>query len=344
MNGAGFLLALIISVILVPLIHKFSIAKGYYDKPDERKIHTDPIPRLGGVAIFSGFIISFAVITFFSSPELNDAIWGILISSTLMFAMGLMDDMKSLSPYLKLFVQFGAALVAFYLGVQISSLDLPQSKLLILNAFSLPVTVIWIMALTNAMNFIDGLDGLAGGVTIISSVTLTLIALFTGKPTEALLASILAGSTLGFLIYNYYPAKIFMGDSGSLFCGFMLACISVSGVLKSKIVVMLLPLFILSVPIIDITFAVFRRLFKGQNPFLPDADHLHHQFLKAGMSQVQAVRQLYMICILGGIVATGYISKEYLDYLGVYLVLLAGIYIIGAVLIRILRKERYVKY
>lgn len=319
----------------MPLIRKQAIAAGYYDAPGERKIHKFPIPRLGGVAIWLGFMAALVVLALSNSwyKALGANMPGILAGGSLIFVLGLLDDLLTLSPYLKLVVQFIAALAAFALGVQINTLDLPESKLLVLNALSLPVTVIWIVSLSNAMNFIDGLDGLAGGVTTLSALTLAVIAVFTGQPSAALLAALLAGASLGFLAFNFHPAKIFMGDGGALFCGFMLACISVTGVLKTKVVVMLLPMFVLSVPILDITYSVFRRVLRGQNPFLPDADHIHHQLLKAGITQVRTVTYFYVLCVVGGL-----ISVWYVNYLGTYIALLVGLLILAALLIAVVRK------
>ncbi|MGE0201197.1 MAG: glycosyltransferase family 4 protein [Candidatus Melainabacteria bacterium] len=327
---AGFLLALIFALVLVPWVRRQAMAAGYFDAPDERKIHKYPIPRLGGLAIWSSFMLALWSLSLLSDKPLpmGSPMTGILAGGTIMFILGLLDDLMGLSPYFKLGIQVLAAVVAYFFGVAVMTLDLPGSKLLLLNFFALPVTLLWIVGLSNAMNFIDGMDGLAAGITTISALTLVVIAFFTMRPSEALMASILVGSTLGFLAYNYHPAKIFMGDSGSLFCGFMLATIAVTGVLKSKIVVMLLPLFILSVPILDITFAVTRRLIQGKNPFLPDAEHIHHKLLKAGIPQGRAVRYFYTLCVFGGFLATWYIKTP-----GIYLACIAGLTVIAASLI-----------
>ncbi len=334
LNAAGFGIALVLSLLLVPVIRKQAISAGYYDAPGERKIHKYPIPRLGGIGIWLGFMLALGCLGLFCwKPELNSALPGILAGGTIVFFLGLLDDLFNLSPYLKLAVQFIAALVAFTLGVQIGNLDLPGAQLLVLNALSFPVTVIWLVALMNAMNFIDGIDGLAAGVTTLSALTLTVVAMFTNQPSSALMAALLAGSSLGFLVYNFHPAKIFMGDSGALFCGFTLACIAVTGVLKTKVVVMLLPMFVLSVPILDITFSVFRRLLKGKNPFLADADHIHHQFLKAGIGQIRTVTYFYSLCVVGGL-----ISVWYVNYLPIYIACLSVMFLLAFGLITLVRK------
>ena len=330
----GFTIALVITLVLVPLVRKLAITAGYYDAPGERKIHKYPIPRLGGIAIWLGFMLALGAVALISwRPELGNALPGILAGGAIVFALGLLDDLLNLSPYLKLAVQFAAALTAFFLGVQITNLDLPGAQLLILNALSLPVTVIWLVGLMNAMNFIDGIDGLAAGVTTLSALTLTVVAIFTNQPSSALLAALLAGSSLGFLVYNFHPARIFMGDSGALFCGFSLACIAVTGVLKTKVVVMLLPMFVLSVPILDITYSVFRRILKGKNPFLPDASHIHHQFLKAGVGQIRTVTYLYSLCVVGGLIAVWSVN-----YLPIYIACLVVMFLLAFGLIRLLRR------
>jgi UDP-GlcNAc:undecaprenyl-phosphate GlcNAc-1-phosphate transferase len=334
LNVAGFLIAMILTLLLVPVVRRRAIEAGHYDAPGERKIHKYPIPRLGGVAIWLGFMLALGLISLFMwHRELGSALPGVLAGGAIVFTLGLLDDLFNLSPYLKLAIQFIAALTAFGLGVQINNLDLPGAQLLILNALSLPVTVIWLVGLMNAMNFIDGIDGLAAGVTTLSALTLTIVAMFTNQPSSALLASLLAGSSLGFLVFNFHPAKIFMGDSGALFCGFVLACIAVTGVLKTKVVVMLLPMFVLSVPILDITYSVFRRLLQGKNPFLPDANHIHHQFLKAGIGQIKTVTYLYSLCVVGGLIAVWYVN-----YLPIYIASLAGMFILAFLLITIIRR------
>lgn len=322
-----------LSLILVPLVRRKAIAAGLYDAPGERKIHQFPIPRLGGIAIFASFMVGFWVLalTSWTYPHGNSIV-GILAGGSIIFLLGLIDDIYNISPYIKLAGQFLAASVAFYLGVQVNILDLPDSKVLVLHALSFPVTVLWLMGISNAMNFIDGVDGLAGGVTTLSAMTLTLVAVFTNQPIAALLAALLTGASLGFLVYNFYPAKIFMGDSGALFSGFALASIAVTGVLKTKVVVMLLPILVFSVPLLDITYAVSRRLLKLKNPFIADGEHLHHKLLRAGLSQVRTVSYFYIICVVAGIIATGYVN-----YLGYYLVVLFSIFLLAAGLILLVR-------
>jgi UDP-GlcNAc:undecaprenyl-phosphate GlcNAc-1-phosphate transferase len=330
----GFLMALGLTLVLVPLIRRWAINTGRFDEPGERKIHQTPIPRLGGVAMGMGFFGAFALLVLFSwhYPHGNGLL-GLLVGGGLFFLLGLLDDLYNLSPYVKLVGQLVAASAAFYCGLQINTLDLPGSKLLVLHGLSYPVTILWLMGLANALNFIDGIDGLAGGVTAISAITLAVIATFTYQPVAALVAALLAGVSLGFLVFNLHPARIFMGDAGALFCGFMLAGVSVTGVLKTKMVVMLLPLLVLMVPILDIVYATFRRLAQGKNPFIADAEHLHHKFLQAGMSQTSVVSGFYLACIVAGMFATGYVN-----YLGYYLALLVGVVLLMTLLLKIARR------
>lgn len=312
---SAFLVALFAAGIMTPLIRSWAIDSGLYDIPNDRKIHKFPIPRLGGVAIWAGFLIALGLLGIPLKQQLNDlTVIGTILGATLIFFVGLLDDLYNLSPYLKLFGQFLAAVVAVNLGVHITALDLPFSKILLLQAFGIPLTLIWMIGISNAFNFIDGVDGLAGGVTLMSALTMAVVAFYMNQPVAALLSVCLAGASLGFLNFNFYPAKIFMGDSGALFCGFVLACISVTGVLKTLTMSMLVPILVLTVPIIDITYSTLRRLFRFQSPFVADADHLHHKLLRAGLSQLWVVCAMYGICILAGMITTYYIGHlvEYL--------------------------------
>ncbi|MFA6989385.1 MAG: MraY family glycosyltransferase [Candidatus Gastranaerophilaceae bacterium] len=283
------------------------LKEGLYDVPNERKIHKNPIPRLGGVAIWLCTILTFLilVLAYHEYPKGN-GLSGILVGGSLIFLLGLVDDLYNLSPKFKLFAQLGAALIAFLLGVKIDFLNNPFGGIVYLGAFALPVTILWIVGISNAMNFIDGVDGLAGTVGIISSITLAVIAVSTlaPSPVSALVASILAGSLMGFLLFNFNPARIFMGDSGALFVGFTLAALSVVGVLKTIAVTLLLPMFILAAPIMDISYSTIRRLLKGKSPFIADSEHIHHKLIGAGLSHNRTVLVFVLMTISAGIIAT----------------------------------------
>lgn len=243
-----------------------------------------------------------------------------------MFLLGLVDDLYDLSPGLKLFIQSGAALIAFLLGVQIQVLSNPFGEPVVLGALSLPVTLLWLVGITNAINFIDGIDGLAGGVITIIAVTMGVVAIFTGQPASALIAALLAGAVMGFLLFNFYPARIFMGDSGALFSGFVLAGLSVTGVVKTIAVSVLLPLLIFSVPIMDMSFSVSRRLLKGANPMVADGEHIHHKLVNSGLSQNRTVAFLYFICVASGVIATFLLGAQDL-----YLFLIMFIFLLMAI-------------
>jgi UDP-GlcNAc:undecaprenyl-phosphate GlcNAc-1-phosphate transferase len=333
--GLGFLLALVSSLVLVPVVRHYALKADLLDAPGERKIHSQPIPRLGGVAIFVSFLVALGCLG--ALGQLTDLIFtrgnlGLIAGGTLMFLLGLLDDLVNLSPYVKLAGQFLASIVAFGMGVSVEALDLPGSMLLVLNALSFPVTVLWLVGISNAVNFIDGIDGLAGGVGVLSSLTMVVVALFTGQPQAALLAALLAGACLGFLIYNTNPAKIFMGDSGALFIGFTLACLGVVGVLKTYTVVMLTPMVVLCVPVLDITYSTLRRLLRGKNPFVADGDHLHHRLLKAGLSQRKTVFAFYLVCVFSGLLVSHYVHSDWF-----YLKMVGGVVLLAIALLALLR-------
>jgi UDP-GlcNAc:undecaprenyl-phosphate GlcNAc-1-phosphate transferase len=314
----GFAISFMLAVIIVPVVRRFCIRQGFVDMPGERKIHKSPIPRLGGVAIWLCTILSFVILVLlsFDYPKGN-GLSGILIGGGLMFLLGLVDDIYNLSPKFKLFVQIGAALVAFLLGVKIEMIYNPFGDPVSLGLFSLPLTVMWLVGISNAMNFIDGVDGLAGTVTTISAVTLGVVAVSTvhPQPISALVAAILAGSMMGFLLFNYNPAKIFMGDSGALFAGFTLAALSVTGVLKTVAATIMLPIFILAVPILDISYSVIRRLSTGSNLMKADSEHIHHKLLKAGLSHNKTVMVFILICIAAGSIAVSFVGAYRLYFM-----------------------------
>lgn len=341
--GLGFMTALLASLLLVPLVARYALKAGLFDAPGERKIHQTPVPRLGGIAIFASFLIALGAVGVLGhSPAtflIGKGNLGLIAGGTLIFLLGLLDDLFNLSPYVKLAGQFLAAFVAFGMGVSIEALDLPGSLLLVLNALSLPLTLMWMVGISNAVNFIDGVDGLAGGVGMFAALTLAVVAIFTGQPQVALLALILCASCLGFLVYNLHPARIFMGDSGALFIGFTLACLSVLGVFKMYTVVMLAPILVLCIPVLDITYSTFRRLLLGRNPFVADGEHLHHRLLKAGLSQPKVVSVFYAVSILSGLMVAYYIHS-----LGLYLKFVDVLNLIAFALVALLRhKEIFFK-
>ena len=295
----GFLAALVLVLVLTPAVGRVARVLGVVDEPlEKRRIHLAAVPRLGGLALFLGiFIPSLAFL------ELDGVYRGILLGAAVATTVGMVDDFRGLPWWGKLGGQIAAATIPVYYGVDIDRFTFP-----VLGIHTLPewlaaiLAVIWIVAIMNMVNLLDGLDGLAAGVCAISGTTFAIIALSLGRPDAAVLSAIVAGACFGFLRHNFYPARIFMGDSGALLLGFVLATVSIQGLLKTAATVALFfPLFALAVPILDTSFVVARRLKHHEKLYLPDQAHLHHRFLRRGFSQRQAVLYLYGWCvILGG--------------------------------------------
>ena len=319
-----FLVSLATTLLLTPAVRIFALKKGILDKPDDRKVHSKPIPILGGIAIYFGFIIAVIVglliANLFAFKLDLIPIIGILICATLMVLVGILDDVRGISALTKFIFQLVIAGVAIYFGIQIEFVSNPFNGVLALGVFSVPITLFWIVGITNAINLIDGLDGLATGITFIAGITLFIVALLLNMPHAALLLAALTGGALGFLRYNFNPASVFLGDSGSLFLGFILAATSIMGVLKSTLVIALvIPVLILGVPIFDTTSAIIRRLHLRRHIFHADKEHLHHSLLRAGMSQREVVLAIYLICIVlsaGSLVIAAINSAESLIILG----------------------------
>ncbi|HEY9722158.1 MAG TPA: MraY family glycosyltransferase [Oscillatoriaceae cyanobacterium] len=299
------LVAWLATDLLIPWVTRLAYKLGRVDTPDARKVHTVPIPRLGGVAIFLGFSIAVAAIEWLVPGPLfprTGPYVGLIAGGALIFLLGIADDLKPLPAKFKLLMQIAAAGLAVYFGVRIDFLSNPQGGLILLApSIAIPLTIFWLVGITNTINLIDGLDGLAGGVSLIAASTTAVIAWQTHQPLIALVAIALIGATIGFLRYNWNPAKIFMGDSGSLFLGFTLATLSVIGVLKLvATAALLVPVLILGVPIFDTAFAIVRRALQRRPIFSPDRGHLHHRLLGLGLSQRRAVIVIYGICLLLG--------------------------------------------
>jgi len=312
---AAFVISLVVVLILTPIVNRIGHMTGYVDQPNERKIHKRPMVRLGGVAIFMGFVIALVTVWLlgaFGIPpyEKEWEVWGVVIGALFFFIIGLADDLFSLSPASRLFLQTVVASLSWYWGVRVDFLSLPfVGGLFDLGWFSLPITIIWLVGMTNAINWIDGVDGLAAGVAGISAVILLIVSLFVGQQAAgaALIAAALAGGCLGFLRYNFNPAKIFMGDGGSYFIGFTLAGVGVIGLVKSfAVTAILLPYLILAVPIVDMSVVIISRLSQGSSPFRADKRHLHHRLLNAGVSQRMTVLFIYALTLWVGSLALGF--------------------------------------
>jgi UDP-GlcNAc:undecaprenyl-phosphate GlcNAc-1-phosphate transferase len=294
-----FFIAFLFAFLVTPLVEKTAFRIGAVDMPTARKVHARPMPRLGGVAIYFSLLIAFgfALLRF---QKFTPEIWGILLGGSAILVVGVIDDLRNLSPGVKFLGQVLASSILVAFGMRIEFIGNPVGKqLLVLGPLSIPVTLFWMLTLINTINFIDGLDGLAAGVSSIAAVTLFLSALQTGQVTVAFLAIAVAGSAVGFLIHNFNPASIIMGDSGSMFLGFMLGAITLQGVMKSVVVLSLLvPLMILGVPIFDGAFAILRRIRHDRPLSRPDRGHIHHQLLDRGFTHRQTVIIIYVWCIL----------------------------------------------
>lgn len=302
--GVAFLVAL----ILTPVVRNLAVRMGAVDDPKKdrdpsRRMHKQAIPRMGGLAIVLGFLLSTLIFV-----PLSTQLKGALLGSVVIVVLGIFDDIYDLRARFKLAVQIIAALIAVFTGNVIENLSNPNifssNPYWHLGILAVPITVIWIVAMTNAVNLIDGLDGLACGVSSISSLTLLVIALLVGEPEVALIVAALAGGCLGFLPYNMNPAKIFMGDTGSTFLGYILAVISIQGLFKwYTLISFVVPFLLFGLPIFDTCFAFIRRIAHGQSPMHPDRGHVHHRLIDMGFSQKQAVAVLYVITAILGLSA-----------------------------------------
>lgn len=303
-TGAALLTALVVSFLMCPLVKSFAYKIGAIDVPkDNRRMHKKPVPRLGGLAIFLGFIVSILLFA-----QIEREMQGILLGAVIIVVLGVVDDMSPLRAYFKFFVQIVAALVAVFHGVVIETLSNPnilsQNPYWNLGWLAVPVTVLWIVGITNAVNLIDGLDGLACGVSTISALTMLVIALLVSEGDVAIIMASLVGACLGFMPYNRNPAKMFMGDTGSTFLGYILATISIQGLFKYyAIVSFAVPFLVLGLPMFDTIFAIVRRLAHGQNPMAPDRGHIHHRLIDMGLNQKQAVAALYVVSSILGLSA-----------------------------------------
>lgn len=304
------LLCFCASIFLTPLIKKLAFKIGATDKPNQRKVHQKIMPRLGGLAIYISFILGIVIIRpnlNFNLPLLhpNDYVHlAILLGSLIIIITGAIDDVKEISPRVKLLGQILASLVVIILGdIKVEFINLPFGGQLDFGMLSIPFTMVWIIGITNAINLIDGLDGLAAGVSSIALFSIAGMAFLMGSPYVMVVALIAAVSTLGFLVFNFHPAKIFMGDTGALFLGFLISVLSLLGFKNVTFISLVIPVIILGVPISDTFFAIIRRLVNKQPLSAPDKSHLHHCLLRAGYSHKQTVLLIYAMSAIFGLAA-----------------------------------------
>jgi len=332
----AFLLAFITSFVIVPYTIKWSRKIDAVDKPNERKINKMPIPRIGGIAVITGFFVSslFLIITMSIQGELNLAgpenykrqLLGFFLGSIVLGGFALCDDIYTLKPLVKLAGQLIAAIIVFVFGIRIDEIG----RFILPIWASAIITIGWIVGLTNAINLIDGLDGLSSGISLISCLSLLMIFATNYSPAIAIiLVTALAGGIVGFMPYNIYPARTFIGDVGAQFLGFALAIIAILGVAKTvTLVVLIAPVLVLGLPIFDTLFAIVRRLVKGKSikaVFQADRGHLHHRLMQQGFTQKQAVMILYAASATLGMFAIILINETWqkaVAFIGVVLIVL----------------------
>ncbi|MCI8970767.1 MAG: undecaprenyl/decaprenyl-phosphate alpha-N-acetylglucosaminyl 1-phosphate transferase [Oscillibacter sp.] len=323
----ALLAALVVSFLMTPVVKTFAYKVGAVDVPkDARRMHKVPIPRLGGLAIFIGFMVSVLIL---GNVRGNGQMQSILLGSVIIVVLGVVDDIMALPAMLKFVVQIAAALIPALNGVVIQAFSNPNifsdSLYWVLGPLSVPFTVLWIVAITNAVNLIDGLDGLANGVSAISATTMLVIALLASEAEVAVIMAALVGACVGFMPYNLNPAKMFMGDTGATFLGYILATMSIQGLFKFYAVISFaVPFLILGLPIFDTAFAFIRRIAHGQSPMHADRGHIHHRLIDMGLNQKQAVATLYVISAMLGLSAvvltTGGEQKAMLFFLALCIV------------------------
>ncbi|MBQ7171566.1 MAG: undecaprenyl/decaprenyl-phosphate alpha-N-acetylglucosaminyl 1-phosphate transferase [Clostridia bacterium] len=331
---AAVLCAALLTFSATPAVRVLAFRINAVDRPrprDKRRMHRRTVPRIGGLAMFFSFLIVTVAFCDFS-PLLAS----LLLGGMLLVALGIVDDVVSLKAWVKALVQLGVSFIPVLFGLRINFFSWFGGQIG-LGVFSVPVTVFWIMALTNAINLIDGLDGLACGVSAISSLSMTVVTILNGDPVSALFCAILAGTCAGFLPFNSNPAKIEMGDTGALFLGYTMAVLSVSGLFKVHAAIsILIPLSVFGLPLFDTFFAVVRRLARGQSPFKPDRGHLHHRLVEMGFGHRQSVKILYAISGILGVAAV--LLTE--DSLLPALILFAAAFVLVLVTYFIMKNEK----
>lgn len=328
---AAFAVAAVLSYFFTPPVKNFAHKVGAIDVPkDARRMHKKPIPRLGGLAIYGGFLCSILIF-----GQLDETMLCVLLGAAIIVALGIFDDVLALGAKLKFVVQIVAAAIPVYIGdLQIGLFTnlnpLSDTPFVHLGILAVPVTIIWIVGITNAVNLIDGLDGLAVGVSSIAAITMLAVALLTGNMPIAITMAALAGACIGFMPYNLNPAKIFMGDTGSTFLGYMLATVSIMGLFKFYAVISFaVPFLILGLPIFDTANAIIRRVAAGRSPMSPDRGHVHHKLIDMGFNQKQAVAILYAISATLGLTAVVLTSSGEVKAIVLLLAVLAAI-LVGA--------------
>lgn len=308
------LVAFVISLLFTPVVIKIAHHVNAIDVPkDERRVHKIPVPLLGGLSIYLATMICLAIFVNLEASKLV----GIIVGSSLIVFMGFIDDINPIPAKYKFIVQIVAASILVFSGIRITGLSsvLNMQNTIVIDEFlGVILSVIWIVGITNTLNLIDGLDGLTSGIATISASTLAYVSYANGRIETAIITLIIAGACLGFLPYNFNPAKIFMGDTGALFLGFILSAISIEGTIKSATAIAFFaPVLALGIPVLDTAMAIIRRLLKGQNPFNADKEHLHHKIMSTGIGQKKTVLFLYLINTLFGVSGVFLLNRNYIE-------------------------------
>lgn len=338
------LLALIVSAAIIPIVLSLSHKRAWYDIPNARKIHTNPVPRLGGIGIFWGALAGSLAVPFLL-PVIAPNLWSngytlsyvpVFIAFAIIHGLGLIDDFHNLHALLKLALQIVAAALVTVGGFTISSISLPGMAPLSFGLFTYPITILWIVAISNAINLVDGVDGLAGGISGIAAIFLGVLCLLQGHALSAVVSFALLGACVGFLLFNWPPARLFMGDSGSLFIGFALATIPLMiSPGQTTIGNLMGPVTVLLVPILDTLSAILRRLREHRPIHSPDKEHIHHKLLALGLRQTRLLAVTYTVCIvLGGLaVVAHFLGRVNADILlvAVWIVCVGGLWALSGV-------------
>lgn len=323
-TAIALITSFVVALLITPLVKKLAFKIGATDQPNARKVHTGQMARMGGLAIYIAFLAGVLILR----PE-NETYFYILIAGTIVIATGVLDDIYELTAKVKFSTQIVAAVIVIIGGVQVTFINLPFGGELELGIFSIPITLLWIVGVTNAINLIDGLDGLSAGVSAIVLTTISVLAILQNDIFIVALSIALLGGTLGFLVYNFHPAKIFMGDAGALFLGFMIAVIALMGFKNVTVFSLIVPALILAVPISDTFFAIIRRIVHKQSLSAPDKSHLHHCLLRLGYSHRETVLIIYCISAVCSISAVAFT----LSTLWVSLILLLVVLILIEILV-----------
>ncbi len=337
-----FVLALILSLLLTPLVKKLGIKLGAMDIPDARKMHHSPIPRTGGLAIFVAAMATAGIAGLLKTSVselmiMNDEVLFFLAGALVVFGIGLFDDFHRLGPWTKFAFQLIGATLAFAGGVNVNGFHV-FGTVIQSPVFNYALTVFWFLLFINAINLVDGLDGLAGGIVVFASLVMVILSILREEFLVAIYFSILSGSVLGFLRYDFNPASIFLGDGGSYFLGYAIAGLSIIGSVKSQMgAAITIPILALGIPLFDTMFSPVRRFVRGRKMFSPDSGHIHHKLIKMGLTTKRAVLTIYgvtlFLCILA-VIATNLRDEQ----AGLFLIILG----VGAAIF--VRKLGYFEY